>query len=532
MRIALIAEDYYPQLGGVPEHVHHLALQLNAWGHDTTVITSRMRGAHSDAPFVRRVGTSLVVYANGGVSRITLGWRLGRQLEDLFRAGRYDLVHVQGGLVPTFGLLAPLAAWRVGIPVVATFHSWFPRSAGYRVLRRLWQPLLDRHAALIAVSQPVVDAMSRYFHARWEVIPNGVDVQFFQPNGRRPTDALARGPRLLFLARLEPRNGLGTLLEAMPRILERHPRARLTVVGDGPWRGYYERRARRLGAAVRFAGRVLGERPEYYGGADLYLCPTTRSSFGVTLIEAMACGTPIVVSDITGFRELVRRGGEAVLISKDDPAAWAETAIRLIEDPARREAMGAAGLAKAAEFAWPRVAARILGVYERDVPAAFFRVGEHVRRNPAVARRIAERGHELGNHGQHHVKLHLRGPHRIRAELATAHQTIVDATGRAPRVFRAPHGYRNPFVASVVRDLGYRLFGWTFGVWDSDRPGAEEIRRRVRRKLSPGAIILLHDGDGYDPAGDRAQTAAALSGIIEDAREAGYEFRPLAELTA
>src|SRR5256885_1705664 len=244
MRIALIAEDYYPQLGGVPEHVHHLALQLNAWGHDATVITSRMRGAHGDAPFVRRVGTSLVVYANGGVSRITLGWRLGRRLEDLFRAGRYDLVHVQGGLVPTFGLLAPLAAWRVGIPVVATFHSWFPRSAGYRVLRRLWQPLLDRHAALIAVSQPVVDAMSRYFRARWEIIPNGVDVQFFQPNGRRPTDALARGPRLLFLARLEPRNGLGTLLEAMPRILERHPRARLTVVGDGPWRGYYERRAR------------------------------------------------------------------------------------------------------------------------------------------------------------------------------------------------------------------------------------------------------------------------------------------------
>ena len=365
MRIALIAEDYYPQLGGVPEHVHHLALQLNAWGHDTTVITSRMRGAHSDAPFVRRVGTSLVVYANGGVSRITLGWRLGRQLEDLFRAGRYDLVHVQGGLVPTFGLLAPLAAWRVGIPVVATFHSWFPRSAGYRVLRRLWQPLLDRHAALIAVSQPVVDAMSRYFRACWEIISNGVDVQFFQPNGRRPTDALARGPRLLFLARLEPRNGLDTLLQAMPRILERHPRARLTVVGDGPWRGYYERRARRLGDAVRFTGRVLGERPEYYGGADLYLCPTTRSSFGVTLIEAMACGTPIVVSDITGFRELVRGGGEAVLISKDDPAAWAETAIRLIEDPARREAMGAAGLTKAAEFAWPRVAARILGVYER-----------------------------------------------------------------------------------------------------------------------------------------------------------------------
>src|SRR3989449_701516 len=299
MRIALIAEDYYPQLGGVPEHVHHLALQLNAWGHDTTVITSRMRGAHSDAPFVRRVGTSLVVYANGGVSRITLGWRLGRQLEDLFRAGRYDLVHVQGGLVPTFGLLAPLAAWRVGIPVVATFHSWFPRSAGYRVLRRLWQPLLDRHAALIAGSQPVVDAMSRYFRARWEIIPNGVDVQFFQPNGRRPTDALARGPRLLFLARLEPRNGLGTLLEAMPRILERHPRARLTVVGDGPWRGYYERRARRLRAAPRLPAPRPGPRPPHYRGARPYPLPPTPPPVRVAPPQGQACGPPALVLGVT-----------------------------------------------------------------------------------------------------------------------------------------------------------------------------------------------------------------------------------------
>src|SRR2546426_797650 len=292
MRIALIAEDYYPQLGGVPEHVHHLALQLNAWGHDATVITSRMRGAHGDAPFVRRVGTSLVVYANGGVSRITLGWRLGRQLEDLFRAGRYDLVHVQGGLVPTFGLLAPLAAGRVGIPVVATFHSWFPRSAGYRVLRRLWQPLLDRHAALIAVSQPVVDAMSRYFRARWEIIPNGVDVQFFQPNGRRPTDALARGPRLLFLARLEPRNGLGTLLEAMPRILERHPRARLTVVGDGPWRGYYERRGPRGCAPRPLPRRVQGGRPTHYRGAALFPSPPTPPPFRVPPPQAPAWRPP------------------------------------------------------------------------------------------------------------------------------------------------------------------------------------------------------------------------------------------------
>src|SRR6266576_478817 len=276
MRIALVAEDYYPQLGGVPEHVHNLALQLNAWGHTATVVTSHM-GDYRDAPFVRRVGTSRVIYANGGVSRITTGWRLRRRLEQLFRAGRYDLVHVHGGLAPTLGLVAPFAAWRAGIPVVATFHSWFARSLGCRVFRRPFQRILDRHAATIAVSQPVVEANARYFELEWDVIPNGVDTTFFKPNGRGPTDALTDHPRLLFLGRIEPRNGLGTLLEAMPRILARYPRAVLTVAGDGPWRHYYERRARAegLGASVRFAGQVFEDRPAYYGSADLYLCPTT-----------------------------------------------------------------------------------------------------------------------------------------------------------------------------------------------------------------------------------------------------------------
>ena len=366
MRIALVAEDYYPQLGGVPEHVHNLALQLNSWGHPTTVVTSYM-GDYPDAPFVRRVGTSRVIYSNGGVSRVTTGWRLRRRLEAVFRAGRYDIVHVHGGLAPTLGLAAPFAAWRAGIPVVATFHSWFARSAGCRVFRRPLQRILDRHAATIAVSQPVVDANARYFRADWDIIPNGVDTGFFHTNGerRRPTDALTDHPRLLFLGRIEPRNGLGTLLDAMPRILARFPGAVLTVVGDGPWRGYYERRASELGASVRFVGQVFGDRPAHYAAADLYLCPTTIASFGVTLLEAMACGTPMIVSDNLGFRWVIDGGEEAVIIPKDDPTAWADMTIGLLSDPERRAAMGRAGVAKAARFAWPRIARAELAVYER-----------------------------------------------------------------------------------------------------------------------------------------------------------------------
>jgi phosphatidylinositol alpha-mannosyltransferase len=191
-----------------------------------------------------------------------------------------------------------------------------------------------------------------------------VDVSFFQPNGRRPTDALTQGPRLLFLGRIEPRNGLGTLLTAMPAILAQYPRARLFVAGDGPWRRFYEWRARRLGESVRFVGQVLAERPEYYGSADLYLCPTRIASFGVTLLEAMACGTPMVVADNAGYRWLIADGAEAVLLPRDHAPVWAATVIELLADPARRRRMSQAGLAKAIRFAWPVVAKQELAVYE------------------------------------------------------------------------------------------------------------------------------------------------------------------------
>jgi phosphatidylinositol alpha-mannosyltransferase len=155
------------------------------------------------------------------------------------------------------------------------------------------------------------------------------------------------------------------MLAAMPAILARHPETRLIVAGDGPLRAHYRRRAAPLGDRVQFLGAVFDERADVYGSADLYVCPTTKASFGITLLEAMACGTPLLVSDITGFRELVAGGAEAVLAPKDAPAAWARAAIELLDDPARRIRMRAAGLAKAASYAWPVVARRVLNVYER-----------------------------------------------------------------------------------------------------------------------------------------------------------------------
>lgn len=164
------------------------------------------------------------------------------------------------------------------------------------------------------------------------------------------------------------------------------------------------------------------------------------------------------------------------------------------------------------------------------VPAAFFMVGDHVRRFPAFARDVVAAGHLVGNHTYNHVKLTFVGPAKIRTQIQKTHAEIETITGLSPRAFRAPHGHRSPFLMSTIADMSYTVFGWTFGVFDTARPGVEEIRRRVRKRLRKGAIVLLHDGDGYDPEGDRLQTAQALPGIIADARNAGYEFASLTEL--
>jgi peptidoglycan/xylan/chitin deacetylase (PgdA/CDA1 family) len=179
----------------------------------------------------------------------------------------------------------------------------------------------------------------------------------------------------------------------------------------------------------------------------------------------------------------------------------------------------------------PYTTERIVRLLERErVPATFFMVGDHVRRFGDAARQVAGAGYAIGNHTETHRRLWLAGPARTQWELAAAHHAIAEATGVTPRSFRAPHGYRNPHLRTAARGLGYRVFGWTFGVWDTDRPGSSVIRRRVAQRLCPGAIVLLHDGDGSDPLGDRSQTAEALPGIIDDARARGYRFRALDEL--
>jgi peptidoglycan/xylan/chitin deacetylase (PgdA/CDA1 family) len=167
-----------------------------------------------------------------------------------------------------------------------------------------------------------------------------------------------------------------------------------------------------------------------------------------------------------------------------------------------------------------------------DVRGTFFVLGRHVERWPALVRRMTEEGHVVGNHGFHHRKLHWRSPSYVRQDLELGTAAIEAACGVRPRYFRAPHGFRSPWVTAIAESLGQRTVGWSLGVWDSARPGADVIARRAIDGLRPGALLLLHDGDGYDPEGDRMQTARALPIIIAGLRGLDYNFLTLGTETS
>jgi Glycosyltransferase len=173
-------------------------------------------------------------------------------------------------------------------------------------------------------------------------------------------------PNVLFVGRHEPRKGLLDLLKAHRILRKTGSGNRLLIVGSGP----QEREARRYVAtrglqAVEFLGHVSdAEKAQLFRTVDVFASPATGGeSFGVVLLEAMAAGAPIVASDIHGYKGVVRRGREGLLVPPHEPKELAAAIARLLADPELRAQMSAAGQIRAEEFSWPRVAARVEEYY-------------------------------------------------------------------------------------------------------------------------------------------------------------------------
>ncbi|MFM2105679.1 MAG: hypothetical protein RL338_711 [Chloroflexota bacterium] len=362
MKIGLVTPYIYPTPGGVNEHVEHLYRNLRLRGHDVRIISASHGFQRSTDGDVIRLGKGFSVPANGSMGTITFSPRYVAQVRRMLDEERFDLLHFHEPFVPFLSLVLLRESRSVN---VATFHAYAGFSPSYEFGSRVLGGYGRRLHGRIAVSAAARHFIDRFFPGDYRVIPNGVDVARYRD--AVPVARWQDGRRnVLFVGRHEPRKGLLHLLKAYRIMRKADCDCRLLVVGSGP----QEREARRYVATrrlggVEFLGRVSDrEKAALFKTADVYVSPATgRESFGIVLLEAMAAGTPIVASDIHGYKGVVKRGEQGLLVPPGDAKAIAAATMSLLGDPALRERMGASGLARAEAFSWEQVTERVDAYY-------------------------------------------------------------------------------------------------------------------------------------------------------------------------
>jgi phosphatidylinositol alpha-mannosyltransferase len=371
VKIGIVVPFSWSFWGAVVEHAELQAAALRERGHDVRLVMANdppgqftralhpRVGRHDDPPdTVIPVGRSVIVPANGSLPNICLSPRSFFRMRAVLARERFDVLHLHEPMTPAICVSALALAT---CPIVATHHAsgdlgWMKPGMWF------WGFLMSRVDQRIAVSEQALSSTARWLDGPWEVIPNGVLVpEHADPAGRAHT--------VTFAGRHEPRKGLQVLLRAWPE-LHRRTGARLRVVGADPLA------VRLLLSRLRVPDEgidVLGFLPqerltEELRSTKALVAPSLGGeSFGMVLTRAFACATPVVASDIPGYREVITPD-VAVSVPPGDPAALAEAVAGLLADEPRRVAMGAAARSLAVErYAWEDIARRLEAIYLRLV---------------------------------------------------------------------------------------------------------------------------------------------------------------------
>ena len=362
LKVGIVSPYGYPHPGGVNEHVRFTYEAMRRMGHDAWIITSRYGKERENEGHIIRLGTGYAFPANGSMGRVTLSWRFKQRARDLLREQRFDILHFHEPFVP---FLSPTVLDQSDTVNIGTFHAFGGFSPSYWIGKRFAGSLARQLDGRIAVSGAARHFISRYFPGDYRIIPNGVDLDRYAD--AEPLDELRDGTiNILFVGRFEERKGLIHLLKAYHRLRKRHVDARLLVVGTGPKQREYRRYVGlRQIRDVEWLGRVNDEdKARYFASADIYCSPATgQESFGIVLLEAMAAGVPIVASDIHGYKNVMQRGVQGLLVEPRNHRALAAALYALAQDPELRHRMGEAGRLRAPEFSWDRVTERIVDYY-------------------------------------------------------------------------------------------------------------------------------------------------------------------------
>jgi glycosyltransferase involved in cell wall biosynthesis len=375
LRIAHVTATFPPYRGGTGNVCFHNAHELARRDHEVHVFTAAVAGTSHEE-----------ILAGVNVHRLRPLVRVGNApvLPGLAPALRgFDVIHLH---YPFFGgELTALAARLRRTPLVITYHQdvFLSGAMGLveQALRRTIGWMALRSAARLLFTSldygraSYIRPLLRGHERRIDELPNGVDLDSFTPGVAAPElrarHCLAPGERVALLVagldRAHYFKGVGAFLAALAQ-LPAHVRG--VIVGDGDLRPAYAAAAQELGLGERvaFAGRVSDrELPDYYRLADVAVLPsvTMGEAFGLVLVEALACATPVVASDLPGVRTVVDPGVDGLLVPPGDSDALAAALTRVLGDERERCAMGRRGRAKvAARYGWPHIGARLDAIYQ------------------------------------------------------------------------------------------------------------------------------------------------------------------------
>jgi|SRR2546421_3220593 phosphatidylinositol alpha-mannosyltransferase len=381
MKIGIVTPYDWSYPGGVRDHVWHLANEFISMGHDVRVLApaSGTKGKLTEKNILK-MGRTTPIPINGSIARIMLDPSLVLRVRRVLQREHFDVLHVHEPLVPGLSLAALRCSRTL---TVGTFHaSSYPHlystsNLAYASAYPFLRPLFRRLAGRIAVSSAARQFISRYFPADYRVIPNGVNLDHLGAEVA-PFPQYMDGKRnILFVGRFEKRKGAKYLLRAIPYIRERHPDTRFLFVGEGRLRRGFQKFVERHGwQDVIFTGYVSDEdKQRYFASSHVFCSPATGGeSMGVVLLEAMASGTPVVASNINGYRTVVSSGINGLLTTPRDSEELAWAIGQLLEYEPLRQKFIQVGRQKAYEYAWPYVAQHVLDYYyelleERDNPS-------------------------------------------------------------------------------------------------------------------------------------------------------------------
>ncbi|MGB9722057.1 MAG: glycosyltransferase family 4 protein [bacterium] len=371
MKICLVSDPYYPYPSGVSEYTYYLAKYLSCFGHNVKILTTHYKDEVPEKDVIR-VGRVFYIPMNKSFATLSVGWDIPRKVKAFLEKENFDIVHTMGPFPPSISFFALHYSKSLN---VTTFHSTgfkYYRFGSY-LFRKLFSKYTQKLHGLIAVSETPRDTFLPYIPGEYTIIPNGVDLERFNPEVPELDEFKDRKNKILYLGRLDRRKGLVELLNALPIVRRQIKDLLLIVVGKGPLEDDCRKlvRNKNLSDVVVFRGFAeQSEIPRYYASCDLYCSPALGGeSFGIVLLEAMAVGKPVIASKIPGYDRVIIDGYNGIFFDPHNPEDIAQKTIDVLKNENLRQTLIRNGKKFVKDYSWFSVAKMIEEFYQQKLNA-------------------------------------------------------------------------------------------------------------------------------------------------------------------